>query len=75
MITKPQDVDITITPSHIFGTAYIWEQKGTKEEGPDYMRFTCALEEITKIEINNNNKNLPIYIQCDEPQKDNSAGF
>ena len=69
MIAKPQDVNITITPNHIFGVAYIWEQKGTKEEGPDYMRFTCGLEEITKIEINTNNKNSPIYIQCDDTSK------
>ena len=69
MIAKPQEVNITITPNHIFGVAYIWEQKGTKEEGPDYMRFTCGLEEITKIEINTNNRNSPIYVQCDDTSK------
>ena len=69
MIAKPQDVNITVTPNHIFGVAYIWEQKGTKEEGPNYMRFTQGLEEITKIEINTNNRNSPIYIQCDDTSK------
>lgn len=69
MLSKPQDVNVTVTPSHIFGVAYIWEQKGTKEEGPNYMRFTCGLEEITKIEINTNNRNSPIYIQCDDTTK------
>ena len=69
MLSKPQDVNITITAKHIYGAAYIWEQKGTKEEGPDYMRFTCGLEEITKIEINRSNRNSPIYIQCDDTSK------
>ena len=69
VLSKPQDVNITITPTHIFGVAYLWEQKGTKENGPDYMRFTCGLEEITKIDINTNNRNSPIYIQCDDTTK------
>ncbi|MCH5194288.1 MAG: SHOCT domain-containing protein [Oscillospiraceae bacterium] len=69
MLSKPQDVNITITAMHIYGVAYIWEQKGTKEEGPNYMRFTCGLEEITKIEINRGNRNSPIYIQCDDTTK------
>ena len=69
VLSKPQDVNITITPTHIFGVAYLWEQKGTKENGPDYMRFTCGLEEITKIDINTNNRNSPIYIQCDDTSK------
>ena len=69
VLSKPQDVNITITPTHIFGVAYLWEQKGTKESGPDYMRFTCGLEEITKIDINTNNRNSPIYIQCDDTSK------
>ena len=69
MLSKPQDVNITITPSCIFGVAYLWEQKGTKEDGPNYMRYTCNLDEITKIEINTNNRNSPIYIQCDDTSK------
>ena len=69
MLSKPQDVDITITAKHIYGMAYIWEQKGTKEDGPNYMRFACGLEEITKIEINRGNRNSPIYIQCDDTTK------
>ena len=62
-------MNITITPYHIYGLAYICEQKGTKEDDPTYMRFTCGLEEITKIYINNNNRSSPIYIQCDDNSK------
>lgn len=69
VLSKPVDVNITITPDHIYGLAYICEQKGTKEDDPTYMRFTCGLEEITKIYINNNNKSSPIYIQCDDNSK------
>ncbi|MCH5350255.1 MAG: SHOCT domain-containing protein [Oscillospiraceae bacterium] len=69
MLSKPQDVDITITAKHIYGIAFIWEQKGTKEDGPNYMRYTCGLDEITKIDINRGNRNSPIYIQCDDTSK------
>ena len=69
MLSKPQEVNITITAKHIYGIAYIWEQKGIKEDGPNYMRFTCGLEEITKIEINRGNRNSPIYVQCDDTSK------
>lgn len=69
VLSKPQDVNITITPYHIYGVAYICDQKGTKEEDPTYTRFTCGMEEITKIYINYNNKNNPIYIQCDDTSK------
>lgn len=69
VLSKPVDVNITITPDHIFGLAYICEQKGTKEDDPTYMRFTCGLAEITKIYINNNNRSSPIYIQCDDNSK------
>lgn len=69
VLSKPVDVNITITPDHIYGLAYICEQKGTKEDDPTYMRFTCGLEEITKIYINNNNRSSPIYIQCDDNSK------
>lgn len=70
MLSKPQDINITVTAQHIYGTAYICDQTGVKEDDPTYSRFTCGLGEITKIYINNNNKMAPIYIQCD----DNSNG-
>ena len=68
-LSKPQDVNITITANHIYGIAYICEQQGIIEEDPVYSRFSCGLEEITKIYINNNNKMNPIYIQCDDTSK------
>ncbi|MDE6595752.1 MAG: hypothetical protein K2K44_07070, partial [Oscillospiraceae bacterium] len=69
VLSKPQEVNVTITPEHIYGQAYICDQTGTREEDPVYSRFTCGLEEITKIYINNNNKNSPIYVQCDDTSK------
>ncbi len=66
MLSKPQDINITVTAQHIYGTAYICDQTGIKEDDPTYSRFTCGLGEITKIYINNNNKMAPIYIQCDD---------
>lgn len=68
-LSKPQDVNITVTANHIYGVAYICEQQGIIEEDPVYSRFSCGLEEITKIYINNNNKMNPIYIQCDDTSK------
>ena len=68
-LSKPQDVNITVTANHIYGIAYICEQQGIIEEDPVYSRFSCGLEEITKIYINNNNKMNPIYIQCDDTSK------
>lgn len=69
VLSKPQEVNVTITAEHIYGQAYICDQTGTREEDPVYSRFTCGLEEITKIYINNNNKNSPIYVQCDDTSK------
>lgn len=66
MLSKPQDINITVTAQHIYGTAYICDQTGIKEDDPTYSRFTCGLGEITKMYINNNNKMAPIYIQCDD---------
>lgn len=66
MLSKPQDINITVTAQHIYGIAYICDQTGIKEDDPTYSRFTCGLGEITKIYINNNNKMAPIYIQCDD---------
>lgn len=68
-LSKPQDVNVTITANHIYGIAFICEQQGIIEEDPVYSRFSCALEEITKVYINNNNKMNPIYIQCDDTSK------
>ena len=64
-LSKPQDVNVTVTAEHLYGVAYICEQTGTREEDPVYTRFSCRLDEITKIYINNNNRMNPIYIQCD----------
>lgn len=69
VLSKPQEVNVTITPEHIYGQAYICDQTGTREDDPVYSRFTCGLEEITKIYINNNNRNSPIYVQCDDTSK------
>lgn len=66
VLSKPQEVNITVTPQHIYGTAYVCDQKGVQESDPVYSRFTCGLDQITKIYINNNSKMAPIYIQCDE---------
>ncbi len=68
-LSKPQEVNITVTANHIYGVAFIWEQQGIKEEDPVYKRFACGLEEITKIYVNNNNKMNPLYIQCDDTSK------
>ena len=68
-LSKPQDVNITITANHIYGVAYICEQQGIIEEDPVYSRFSCGLAEITKVYVNNNNKMNPIYIQCDDTSK------
>lgn len=69
ILAKPQDVNVSITAAHLFGLAFICDQVGTKEEDPTYTRFSCSYDEITKIYINNNNRNSPIYIQCDEATK------
>lgn len=66
MLSRSQEVNITVTPQHIYGTAYICNQTGTMEDDPVYSRYTCSLDRITKIYINNNSKTAPIYIQCDE---------
>ncbi len=65
VLSRPQDVNITVTPQHIYGTAFMCDQKGVVEGDPVYSRFTCSLDQITKIYINNNSKMAPIYIQCD----------
>lgn len=69
ILSKPQDISLTITAAHLYGLAFICEQKGTKEGDPEYTRFVCGYEEITKIYINNNNRNSPIYVQCDDTSK------
>ncbi|MBQ8781893.1 MAG: hypothetical protein IJZ72_09505 [Oscillospiraceae bacterium] len=69
VFAKPQDVNVSITAAHIYGLAFICDQVGTKEGDPEYTRFSCGLEEVTKVYINNNNRNSPIYIQCDDTSK------
>lgn len=66
---KPQDVNLTLTAEHIYGLAYIMEQNGTKEEDPVYTRFTCSLEEITKVYAGDNPKQSALYVQCDKVTK------
>ncbi|MGN0600232.1 MAG: SHOCT domain-containing protein [Oscillospiraceae bacterium] len=69
VFSKPLDITVTITAAHIYGAGYICVQKGTKEDDPEYGKYVCGLEDITKISINNNNKSLPINVQCDEVER------
>lgn len=69
MFSKPLDVTVTITAAHIYGAGYICVQKGTKEDDPEYGKYVCGLEDITKLSINTNNKSFPINVQCDEVEK------
>lgn len=68
-VAKPQDINVTVTAAHLFGLAYICDQVGTREDDPTYTRFVCSFDEITRIYVNKNNKNTPIYIQCDDNSK------
>lgn len=69
VFSKPLDITVTITAAHIYGAGYICVQKGTKEDDPEYGKYVCGLEDITKISINTNNKTQPINVQCDEVEK------
>lgn len=69
VFSKPLDITVTITAAHIYGAGYICVQKGTKEDDPEYGKYVCGLEDITKISINSNNKSLPINVQCDEVER------
>ncbi len=69
MFSKPLDITVTITAAHIYGAGYICVQKGTKEDDPEYGKYVCGLEDITKLSINTNNKSFPINVQCDEVEK------
>ncbi|MGN1415722.1 MAG: SHOCT domain-containing protein [Oscillospiraceae bacterium] len=69
VLAKPQDVNLTLTAAHIYGLGYIMEQNGTKEGDPVYTRFSCGLDEITKVYINENSRQSPLYIQCDTMNK------
>lgn len=69
VFSKPLDITVTITAAHIYGAGYICVQKGTKEDDPEYGKYVCGLEDITKISINTNNKSQPINVQCDEVEK------
>lgn len=69
VFSKPLDITITITAAHIYGAGYVCVQEGTKEDDPEYGKYVCGLEDITKVSVNTNNKNLPINVQCDEAEK------
>ncbi|MDE6599736.1 MAG: SHOCT domain-containing protein [Oscillospiraceae bacterium] len=71
MLSKPQDITITVTPQHVYGKGFICIRTGINEGDPVYKGFTCSFDEITKIYINNSNKIAPIYIQCGD---DNTNG-
>lgn len=62
---KPLDVNVTLTAEHLYGLAYIMEQNGTIEGDPVYTRFTCSLDEVSKVYINDNARQSALYIQCD----------
>lgn len=62
---KPLDVNVTLTAEHVYGLAYIMEQSGTIEGDPVYTRFTCSLDEVSKVYINDNARQSALYIQCD----------
>lgn len=66
---KPQDVNLTLTAEHIYGLAYIMEQNGTREEDPVYTRFTCSLDEITRVYSSDNPRQTALYVQCDKVNK------
>lgn len=66
---KPQNIYFTITAGHIFGEAFVMEQQGTMEGDPVFCRFVCALEDITKVYINDRVKVSPLFIQCDTDVK------
>ena|GEM_PF-4367533 len=68
-LSKPQEISLTITKERLFGNAFICEQIGTKEQTPVYSKFDCRLDEITKVYVNTDNKNTPIYVQCDNVSK------
>ncbi|MGN1134880.1 MAG: SHOCT domain-containing protein [Oscillospiraceae bacterium] len=69
VFSKPLDITVTITAAHIYGAGYICVQTGTKEDDPEYGKYICGLEDITRISINTNNKSFPINVQCDEVEK------
>lgn len=69
VFSKPLDITVTITAAHIYGAGYICVQRGTKEDDPEYGKYVCGLEDITKLSINTNNKSFPINVQCDEVEK------
>lgn len=69
ILSKPLDINLTVTAAHLYGIAFVCDRKGTKEGDPEYMRFVCDLGDITKVFVNNNNRNAPIYVQCDREVK------
>ncbi|MDR0947389.1 MAG: SHOCT domain-containing protein [Ruminococcus sp.] len=70
-LTKPQDIELNITRSHIYGKSYIVQQIATYEEEVFYSRFAENLSEVKKISINTFIKDKPIYISFEWDNKDN----
>lgn len=69
VLAKPQEINLTITSAHIYGQGFVCEQKGTQETDPEYCRFNCSLDQITKIYVNENKKASPLYIQLEDTSK------
>jgi hypothetical protein len=69
VLSKPQEISLTVTAEQLYGQAFIYEQIGTKEISPVYSRFSCGMDEITKVYVNHKNKNSPINVQCDDTSK------
>jgi hypothetical protein len=70
-LAKPQDIELNITRSHIYGKSYIVQQIATYEEEVFYSRFAENLTEVKKISINTFIKDKPIYISFEWDNKDN----
>lgn len=69
VIAKPQEINLTITSSHIYGLGFICDQHATQEGDLEYKRFNHSLDQITKIYVNDNIKTSPLYIQIDDEVK------
>lgn len=69
VLARPQEINLTITSSHIYGIGFICDQHATQEGDLEYKRFNHSLDQITKIYVNDNIKTSPLYIQIDEEVK------
>ncbi len=47
VLSKPLNVNVSVTESGISGFGYICDQIGTKEDEPLYSRYNCGFDEIT----------------------------